>query len=122
MLVDVILDTEEQYERDPTPDSSWDNGDRTITLNSVTVRKVNKNEDFEINAEVGDEVIVLIEHYRDGDTFGSYERLEVKGVYTTYKGAQIASEKFNTDHGYFGSHLDFKFEETFIRNSVDYSK
>lgn len=114
MKISISLNTNEYYICEPDPDSKWDHGKQGLELIYVCVNETDKDYEYEIQAEIGDSVVVLIEHYRDGDTFGSSEYMEVKGVYKTQNEAEEASLKINTGHGYFGCHIDFIFQEEAI--------
>lgn len=117
MKVCVELDTEEYYINEPDPEDSWDSGKRGSILRSVRVVTTDKQYGDEIDAKVGDNVFVLIEHYGDGDTFGSGEYHEAKGVYKTHKDAEQAANNKSTHHGYFGWHEEWIIREVPINVS-----
>lgn len=109
VIVEVSATDYTRRERDP--DDRWDNGEHGLTNIGVTV-DVARNERerewaWEVRPAADGSVCVLVEHYGDGDTFGSYERVETKGVYTDESSAREAAKGLHIDHGYFGRHIDF---------------
>lgn len=115
--IDIILDIEEEFIREPGTSFKEDRGDISLILHGISAYvTTQKYFDFEIDAKIGDPIIVLIEHYSDGDTFGTSENMDVKGVFKTLDEAEKARKAINISHGYFGSHIDFLFETTIIRD------
>lgn len=115
MLVKVELNTEEICYHEPNPDDQWDSGSYGLMIHGVSVRKSDREYDSEFLGSVGDACVVLVEHYRDGDTFGDSEYAEIKGVFATMAEAEIVAKGINVDHGYFGHFIDFKYLEAIVK-------
>lgn len=98
---------EEYYEQEPDPNDQWDSGTRALRDISIEVGLTTERYGYDITPAADGTVCVLVEHYSDGCTFGSYENAEVKGVFTDEVDARLFANSVNKDHGYFGSHIDF---------------
>lgn len=117
MWMHVDLDTEEYWIKEPDENDEWDSGERGLTLTSALVWAAKEGEGYELSGvSPGDEVVVLVEHYSDGDTFGSAEYMEPIGVFKDETGALEFSEGYATDHGYFGAHIGFLTPSAVVQN------
>ncbi len=104
LYADVSVD--EYYSREPDEDDSWDIGDRAIVSMDVHLERNDKAGE-EVTLAPDGTVCVLVEHYSDGCTFGTAEYAEVKGIFTTEDDARAWAVDQDTDHGYFGSHIEW---------------
>lgn len=103
--VDVKTDEYTIQERDENDE--WDAGRYGLTVHGVTVLKSDKDYDIEFKGESGSRAVVLVEHYEDGCTFGSSHYTDVKDIFETEADARNFASNIDTDHGYFGHHIDF---------------
>lgn len=105
MRVDITLHTDEYVIREIDHDDSWDIGETGLEVQGVSLAPSDKEYDYEVPGRPGDLVVVLVEHYSDGCTFGSSEYAQVRGVFPTHEDAERFAGTVNTDHGYFGSFI-----------------
>ncbi len=107
MKVGVTVDYTNYWVREPSDDDQWDSGEEAITIHGISAREASWGDELDVNK--GDVVHAVVEHYSDGNTFGNQEYAEVKAVYKTDWEAQAWIDGVEKpDHGYFGSHIDFK--------------
>lgn len=106
MKLYLFVDEEEYYETEPNPEDRWDSGTRALRIRGVGVGKGGEH-DWEVPVEPGETFVALVEHWLDGDTFGSYEQTEIKGCFPDEVEARKYAATLKVNHGYFGSHLNF---------------
>jgi hypothetical protein len=106
MKVHVSVDTEEYVVREVDPNDSWDAGEQGLYVTGASVQRTDKDYGWDLPDDTRF-CVVLVEHYRDGCTFGSSEYAEVKGVFLTKTEAEEFARVQNTDHGYFGTHIEW---------------
>lgn len=89
---------------------SWDIGEDGLHIHGVAVGKTDKDYDWDVPDDATN-LVVLVEHYSDGCTFGSSEYADVKGVFTHQADAEKFAAAQKIDHGYFGSHIGWRYFE-----------
>lgn len=104
MKYSASVDSSSYYAREPNPDDQWDSGESALNIHGVTVTRDDKYGD-ELSGSPGDTAVVLVEHYSDGDTFGSSEYAQVRGIFSNQEEAEAFAATQKTDHGYFGSFI-----------------
>lgn len=109
--LDIEIISSEYVIRDIDPDDSWDAGETGLEVHGVKVTRTDQDYGWKIDAEPGDSIVVLVEHYSDGCTFGSSQYAEVKGVFKTMQEAKDHASELDVDHGYFGWHIGFLYFE-----------
>jgi hypothetical protein len=107
MRVDIEVRTEEYTIREVREDNDWDIGETGLNVLGVTLTPTSREYADEVDGAPGDSAVVLVEHYSDGCTFGSSEYVNVKGIFKSMPDAEAFTRLINTDHGYFGNHIDF---------------
>lgn len=108
MFVTIDVSTEEYYISEPIPDDRWDSGTRGLRIGDATVCMSNNKFNYELGGSIGDTCVVVVEKYSDGDTFGSSEYMDIKGVFDTEEIASAFIKSLKPpDHGYFGCHMDY---------------
>lgn len=105
IAANVLAD--DYYIRDPDPDDTWDIGERGLSDIRVEIAQTEADYGYDVTPKADGTVCVLVEHYGDGCTFGNSEYAEVKGVFTDLADAELYANSLNTNHGYFGWHIDF---------------
>jgi hypothetical protein len=109
MHVQADIETDEYWIEEPRDDDPWDSGTRGLNLIATSAWETDPSHGGYCVEDVapGDEVVVLVEHYSDGDTFGSGEYMEINGVFRTESDALEFAGTRRVDHGYFGAHIDW---------------
>ncbi len=107
MFIRIEVDITTHTTHTGDPDDRWDRDSTGLTINGVTAYESPHSHDWPIELAPGGLVHVLVEHYSDGDTFGSDEYTDVKAVSTDHQSLVELSKKLIPDHGYFGDHIEF---------------
>lgn len=113
MKVTIDINSDTFWHTEPDPDDQWDSGSAGLEIHGVRVRRTEADYGWEIDSP-DFRAVVLVEHYSDGNTFGSYEEAEVKGIFPTAALAREHADAIRTDHGYFGSHIAFLYFDVIL--------
>lgn len=114
MLIDITVQEEEYTIRPPDEDDQWSSGDYGLNIYGVTVGRTDRKYGWEVKGRPGDPAVILVEHYRDGGTFGSNEYAEVKGAFVDRTAAEAHAKTLKVDHGYFGHHIGFLYFDVIL--------
>lgn len=111
MSVEVRVSVETWVSREPDPEDRWDQGDEHGTVTGVEVRYIPGNEaketflgsQFNVDAQPGDVVFVVLADYESGNTFGrSGGQYQLLDVFTDVKDAYaLAKAAQDVEHGDF---------------------
>ncbi len=106
MKLYASVSSDSYYTREIDTTDSWDIGDQVLSNIAVEVYQApDKEYGVEVTPAADGTVCVLVEHYRDGCTFGSSEYTDLKSIFTDEVDAQAFANKQKIDHGYFGRHI-----------------
>jgi hypothetical protein len=116
----ILLTTDEECTREIDPTDSWDAGDYHCSLSKLEVflkkpQYYTKSFTVDFKVNVGDNVVVLLEQYGSGNTFGcTTGYLSAKGIYHTETEALKASALMPKTDDYFGGHEEWRTEHRVV--------